>query len=172
MPIHVMPPYVVSAIPEPEELTSLPLNLDLGLLVSIKLFFCLHLLQDLRLEEYTIVITDKQQMGYSVANAPRHVFTPPSVKDSLTPKYKQQGLSNLRQRESPFPGSYQGIADMLQIPIFTQHSAICLYTRTLSICHLAASDFTDQKAIRINATNPDKGCCQRRLHSAFPAQKM
>lgn len=58
-------------------------------------------------------------MGYSVANAPRHVFTPPLVKDSLTPKYKQQGLSNLRQRESPFPGSYRGIADMLQIPIFT-----------------------------------------------------
>lgn len=59
MPIHVMPRYVVSAIPEPEELTSLPLNLDLGLLISIKLLFCLHLLQDLRLGEYTIVITHK-----------------------------------------------------------------------------------------------------------------
>lgn len=68
------------------------------------------------LVEYTIVITHQQQIGYSVANAPWHVFIPPSVKGVLTPSRSNKSLT-FTVGKGLFPSSDGGIADTLQIPI-------------------------------------------------------
>lgn len=67
------------------------------------------------LVKYTIVITHKQQTGYSITNAPWHVFIPPSVKGGLTPSRSSKILAFIAGK-SPFPSSYWGTADTLQIP--------------------------------------------------------
>lgn len=68
------------------------------------------------LVQYAIVITHKQQTGYSVANAPWHVFTPPSVKGGLTPS-RSSKILEFTADERLFPSSNWGVSDTLQIPI-------------------------------------------------------
>lgn len=68
------------------------------------------------LVEYTIVITHRQQIGYTVANAPSHIFIPPSVKGVLTPS-RSSKILEFTADERLFPSSDWGVPDTLQIPI-------------------------------------------------------
>lgn len=110
--IHLIPWYAVSAIPEPEEL---PLNLTWDCWFQLN-YILSPLAPRLNARIYNCYPSEvaNQLLRGKCSQACSY---PTISKRQLNPKYKQQDISHLLQGKSPFPGSYWGIADMLQIPI-------------------------------------------------------
>lgn len=121
--------------------------------------------------EYTIVTTHKHQIGYSVANAPRHVFIPPSVKGGLTTTRSSKILTFTAGR-SPFPSSYWGIADTLQIPILHFAFSHLFVHPYLQYLPLGCTRHHRPESISTGANHPHNLLWQQPLHSVFLVQKI